>query len=385
MHSNQPDPRNTIGLSSTMRETRYPTEPHRCPCNSRPLANRLSQRRAGATLVETLLALALTGIVLMMINMAIDLNLRTLDSRRADIERALLAQSVLRHMAADLQNAVIYEPIDLSNVPEWSGELPGIDGLGDLDGLGDRDGLDGMEAADSDPLSDDGLGLDDLPSSNTTDIEGSTMPTSVPGLFGNQYELQVDVSHLPRVDQYEAFFTESAEMSFTDIPSDVKTVAYYLNTSLGEMTDASSMEVAGATTSTAMGTGGSGLVRRALDRAITAWAAQSGGLEEQVTSADLLAPEVNYLEFRYFDGNQWLTEWDSQELGGLPVAVEITIGIDPAYGLDAASVDVAQMREMSMTDMSEFMYRLVVRLPTARPLPLDQEFLDMGLLDGGGL
>lgn len=336
-------------------------------------------KRSGATLVETLLALALTGIVLMMINMAIDLNLRTLDSRRADIERALLAQSVLRHMAADLQNAVIYEPIDLSNVPEWSGGLPGLDDLGGLDGLG------GMESSDSGMPPDDGFGLDDLPSSNTMDIEGSTMPTSVPGLFGNQYELQVDVSHLPRVDQYEAFFAESAEMGVRDIPSDVKTVAYYLNTGLGGMADASSMEVAGATTSTAMGTGGSGLVRRALDRAVTAWAAQSGGLEGQVTSADLLAPEVNYLEFRYFDGNQWLTEWDSQQLGGLPVAVEITIGIDPAYGLDAASADVAQMREMSMTDMSEFMYRLVVRLPTARPLPLDQEFLDMGLLDGGGL
>lgn len=339
-----------------------------------------SHRRSGATLVETLLALALTGIVLMMINMAIDLNLRTLDSRRADIERALLAQSVLRHMAADLQNAVIYEPIDLSKVPEWSGGLPELDGLGDLGALA------GMSSGES-GLSDSGSGLDDLPSSNTMDIAGSTTPSSVPGLFGNQFEIQVDVSHLPRVDQYEAFFAESAEMGVRDIPSDVKTVAYYLNTGLGDMNDGAAGGVAGVPASEAMGmgTGGSGLVRRALDRAVTAWAAQSGGMDEQVTSADLLAPEVNYLEFRYFDGNEWRSDWDSQQLGGLPVAVEITIAIDPGYGLDAASADVAQMREMSMTDMSEFMYRLVVRLPTARPLPLNQEFLEMGLLDGGGL
>ncbi len=341
--------------------------------------NPIAQHRSGATLVETLLALALTGIVLMMINLAIDLNLRTLDSRRADIERALLAQSVLRHMAADIQNAVIYEPIDMSKVPEWSGGFPGLGGLGDFDEMG------GMESFDSDLFPSDDLGLDDLPSPNTIDIAGSTMPTSVPGLFGNQFELQVDVSHLPRVDQYETFFAESAETGVQDIPSDVKTVAYYLNTGLGDMNDGSAADVARVTATGTMGMGGSGLVRRALDRAVTAWAANSGGLDEQVTYADLLAPEVNYLEFRYFDGNEWRIEWDSQQLGGLPVAVEITIGIDPGHGLDVNSVDVARMREMSMADMSEFMYRLVVRLPTARPLPLDQDFLDMGLLDGGGL
>jgi hypothetical protein len=36
------------------------------------------------------------------------------------------------------------------------------------------------------------------------------------------------------------------------------------------------------------GTGGSGLVRRALDRAVTAWASQSGSLDTQVTYGDLL-------------------------------------------------------------------------------------------------
>jgi hypothetical protein len=199
--------------------------------------------------------------------------------------------------------------------------------------------------------------------------------------------LQVDVSRLPRVDQYELMFSAASESVITDIPSDVKTVAYYLNSGLADITGASASDAAAAAASAELGTGtgGSGLVRRALDRAVTAWAAQSGGLDAQVTYGDLRAPEVNYLEFRYFDGYQWLTEWDSEQLGGLPVAVEITIGIDPAYGLDQASSDVAAMREISMTDMNEYMYRLVVRLPTARPLPLDQELLDADMMEGVGL
>ena len=191
------------------------------------------------------------------------------------------------------------------------------------------------------------------------------------------------------MDQYELMFSAEAESVVADIPSDVKTVAYYLNSGATEIAGESTSDAAAAAASAELGmgmaSGGSGLVRRALDRAVTAWASQSGSLDTQATYGDLLAPEVNYLEFRYFDGYQWLTEWDSEQLGGLPVAVEITIGIDPAYGLDQASSDVAAMREISMTDMTEYMYRLVVRLPTARPLPLDQELLDADMMGGLGL
>ena len=72
-------------------------------------------------------------------------------------------------------------------------------------------------------------------------------------------------------------------------------------------------------------------------------------------------------------------------LGGLPVAVEVTIGIDPAFGLDEASTDVSEVREAALADMSEYMYRLVIRLPTARPLPLDEESLETGNLEAVGL
>ena len=39
----------------------------------------------------------------------------------------------------------------------------------------------------------------------------------------------------------------------------------------------------------------------------------------------LLTPHLKFLDFRYFDGEQWVSEWNE---GGLPVAVEITVGND---------------------------------------------------------
>jgi len=37
----------------------------------------------------------------------------------------------------------------------------------------------------------------------------------------------------------------------------------------------------------------------------------------------LLTPHIKFLNYRYFDGEQWVTEWNE---GGLPVAIEITMG-----------------------------------------------------------
>jgi type II secretory pathway component PulJ len=314
------------------------------------------RRQSAVTLLELLLALALTGLVMILITTAIELNLRSLDSRRSDVERAQLARAVLRHIAADLKNAVLYEPIDVSGVPEI-----GFEGL-----EGGIDALLGDSMTDLFGSTDLGLGST---TANNLDIAGSLGPTSVPGLFGNQFELQVDISRLPRVDQYQQVFAGAAGAP-ADIPSDVKTVAYFIqfeSADIGLAPPGAASEDAG------------GLTRREWDRAVTAWAARNGGLDASAGLGQILAPEVNHLEFRYFDGMQWNSEWDSEQMGGLPVAVEITIGIDPTYGLDPASTDFAKL-EYAGIDLTEYTYRLVVRLPTARPaIPNDQSLEVWGL------
>lgn len=367
----------------------------------------------GMTLLELLLALALTGLVMVVISMAIDLHLRALDVRRTNVEENQVARAVLRNIATDLRNVVIYEPIDMSGVQDMSsgslgdsfsaddfsdpmgdtgsgdvGGATGGDSSGDMGGGssgsdgrsgdtggdvsgGTGDDLSGMDLGmESDLLLEDGSTV----TLNNADIAGTVIPTNVPGLYGNEFELQVDVSRLPRADQYEMMFAASSLGATVDVPSDVKTVSYFLQTEENTTPDMSADWSVAA---------GSGLVRREMDRAVTSWQSESGDLDTNATGGTLIAPEVNYLQFRYFDGLSWLTEWDSDELGSLPVAVEITLGIDPAHGQDVSELDVTEVTELQMLDMNEFTYRLVVHLPVAQPTGEDESLLTEDLGDLG--
>jgi len=55
----------------------------------------------------------------------------------------------------------------------------------------------------------------------------------------------------------------------------------------------------------------------------------------------LLAPEVKSIEFRYFDGTNWVDSWDSTTIGddtvtpiGAPRAIEVRVGVLPPGGKD---------------------------------------------------
>jgi type II secretory pathway component PulJ len=347
----------------------------RTTIRSRPL-------RAGITLLELLLALALTGVVMVIISMAMQLFLRTLDTRRADVEQAQIARAVLQHIAADIRNAVWYEPLDVSAI----GSLAAT-GAGSSVEEAEADSQTSADEENTDPQSSrsqssnqgasrnsegalpdastlpDGLEdlLDTEPSENVADIAATLAPASAPGLYGNQFELQIDCSRLPRVDQYAAASVGSDSEAAPSVPSDVKTVAYFLRTD-DLMQDAAV---------SSFGSNANGLVRRELDRAAASFSARDGSLDPSQHPGQLLAPEITYLEFRYFDGSSWYTEWDSQQMGGLPTAIEITIGIDPAADRNREDLDVADVRELSVADTNLYMYRLTVHLPVAKPIVAD--------------
>ena len=93
------------------------------------------------TLLEVLLALGLTGVVMVVISMAIHLHLITVDTRRADIEQAQVARGVLQHIAADIRNTVWYEPLDMSSLTDMTA-VPGSSG-----DSGSSDSSSGQESA----------------------------------------------------------------------------------------------------------------------------------------------------------------------------------------------------------------------------------------------
>jgi hypothetical protein len=187
----------------------------------------------------------------------------------------------------------------------------------------------------------------------------STDLPPVPGLYGNQYELQLDISRLPRPDEYQVI-ASATDLTLPHIPSDVKTVTYYLQTMMNAgsgiqdpLQDVRPGAVAAPT----------GLVRREVDRSVMQYAMESGNFQALQRTGDLLAPEVTAVQFSYFDGYSWLTSWDSEQMQGLPVAVEIAVMITPR-----TSQTTSWTNEVADLGSAEaIVYRLVVQLPQGTP------------------
>ena len=306
----------------------------------------------GFTLLEVILATSLAALLLMAVGSAIGIHLRFLDAGRTQVEEAQLARAVLRLIADDLRGAVQYAPPDVEGLVPQMGELPAeIEEMsGELEDLAGDLGVD-LPGSDA---------LDDEETDRTSDLSQSTEPPTIPGLYGNAYELQVDTSRLPRIDEYNGILSSEHGAAVWDMPSDVKTVTYFVADNR-----------AGGTTVTANDSQQcNGLVRREAGRATTAYAAEHGKLDQTDHGIDLLAPEVAAVKFSYCDGTEWLDEWDSIEKGGLPVAVEITLAIVPAKVRQEQADSTVQRAGLAteQTDSSQWLiYRLIVHLPAAEP------------------
>jgi len=306
--------------------------------------------------MELLISLVLTGVVLVLISTAMDLHLHALDRQRATAEEGQLARSLLQRIGNDLRNAVQFSTIDME------------EGLGGLDSGALMNLATGAIASGDIDLADVNIGAmlgggsepEEPTSSYTPDLVSNLEPPVYPGLYGNQFEMQIDISRLPRVEEYHSLFLRTDSYSLVDIPSDVKTVTYYIrpvNQSVGLGSQELFQEESGA----------GGLVRRHLDRAVTNFAYMNGNIDGLMREEKLLAPEVVGLQFQYFDGYQWLPEWDTEIMQGLPVAVEILLLLKSNSPYQSGGV----MTTLSLADLGTDLdadsavvsYRLVVRLP----------------------
>jgi hypothetical protein len=70
-----------------------------------------------------------------------------------------------------------------------------------------------------------------------------------------------------------------------------------------------------------------GLARLEGDRMAIEFADNGSDLQSMAQAAQIMAPEVIELAFRYFDGSVWYDTWDSTATGSLPRAVEVVIGL----------------------------------------------------------
>ena len=298
--------------------------------------------RAGFTLLEVLLTLLISGVIIAAIAGAIGTYLRVSEVGRAEVERAQLARALLRRIADDLRAAVpivveesIWVDIGLPVTTNTTGS--------DTTGTSSTTTATNAVAAASDAAA----------NASSASNAGSSATASA-GFYGTQYELQFDMSRLPKISTslMAADPTLAVPVS-ADALSDVKRVSYYLDT-LAQGTGAT---VAATDATAAPG----GLTRRETSRAAADFEATQGATDVGLQDRQL-APEVAALEFRYFDGAEWLFDWDSSLQGSLPLCVEILVTLraaPPGGGLDPLALQSIPALPDDRT------YRLVVHLPAA--------------------
>ena len=361
-----------------------------------------------------MLALALSGVVLYAVSFAVHLHMRALDIRRTNVEEARLARSILQMIANDLRGTIPNYEVDFSGVEAMiknsasaaatevadalgaaGGSGGGSTGGGSTGGggtggggtggggtggggtSGGTSGGTGGGAGDEsfDETVDETLDDGTPGSNNTIDLASATTLPAETGLFGNMYQLQVDVSRVPRPDQLLAYYNNQAAGNINelrDLPSDIKTVTYYVQIDGGQGVQDEFAKAGQPTTS--------GLVRRSLDRQVTQYAAMSGSTTELFQSGELLGPEVVEVQFLYFDGTELLPEWDSIEMKGLPLAVQVTLIVRPSLPVQPNSQQFAQTQANSMTQDGLLIYQMLVHLPLGQAV-IPEELLEeeMGL------
>ena len=184
------------------------------------------------------------------------------------------------------------------------------------------------------------------------------------GLYGTANQLQFDVSRLPRVDEYAG----NSPTSMVQIASDIKTLSYYVRNEQaggsGTVSTFGATPTPGSSEPSTTGQG-RGLMRLEMDRAVSAYGESNGSVSTGYDNAKLLADEVTSITFRYWNGTEWASEWNSDEMGGLPLAVEIVMTMANPNGVVATTTTAPNYSAAATGQSSDASYRIVVNLPTA--------------------
>ena len=310
------------------------------------------------TLFEVLIVLGLLTTILLLISTALDIHLRQMVINRTEIEEAQLARTVLNKIAQDIRSVVV--AVREENLEVDTAALTAVMGL---------------ESA-ADLLT----GLDEE-NTETEDYEEPVIYGAIPGIYGGLDWIQIDTAKLPRGEMYGSRQVRRGTSSAADRLSASKTVFYYLGQDTGQLT----LDDPRYQPEQLIGSIGRsldpnavryGLFRRQLDRQAMQYAIQEGVEAEYERDDEVLAPEVEWIEFYYFDPTieqmgamgDWVDVWDMDDRQMLPLAVQITVAIRrPEVKRSLLSAGSAN------TVQEPVIYSLVVPIPVNIDIPAEEE------------
>ncbi len=362
-------------------------------------SKRRQMRKRGAfTLLELILSLALTAVIAGLIGGLIQLYLVNQQTGRDSVRQAQMARAILNMIAEDIRTTVRYQQFDTSGLMQLlstdtgsGGGGGGASGGAAAGGGGSGGGAPSAGGASAGGASGGGASGGGAPSAPAaSEAAAPAAPASLPpGIYGSSTSIEIDLSRLPRPDEYYPKFGNTSMGTLGDMPSDVKTVGYYVQAprndgvqdSLGQLS-----QQAASLNSNAVSPINGGLVRRSVDRAVTQYAYEVGQSDQLLRTGDLIAPEVLAVEFQYFDGAAWQIQWDGSTQG-LPQVVKITIAMQResksksnplAPGIAISSINADMMKEYGIE-----VYSTNTIIPGAQLLVAPQGTTASGSTDTG--
>ena len=320
--------------------------------------------RAAFTLIEVILAVGLSTLLILCIASAIDLYRRMTTAATDDMSETRLVRAVFAKLEVDLRDVVPPQPI-AATATTTAGSSSSSSSSGSSSGSksGSSSGSSSSSSSSSSSTQ----------SAQGTDPLQYVYSRSVFGLYGdaNSLVLNTLTPHpLPLAAQQQTG-AQSASQTSSDGPSqiagvhgDMKVVAYF---------------VLGGPQSPILAAGGSGqmtpdgkeitagLARVEGERTAIGYAIETGSTSS--LRARVVAPEIESIGFRYFDGTTWQASWSGATLQSLPQAVEITISV--------GKNDPYNARTQASQDQASRSYRHVVAITSsAAPQPISQQTIN---------
>ena len=313
------------------------------------------------TLFEMLIVLALLSAIMLLIGLTLDIHMRQMTGNRTEVEQAQLARTLLNKIAQEIRSVVV--PLREETLEIDTAALNALMGLEDFSDLL------------SDPSVEDG-GENTEDTGDDEEYEQENIYGVVPGIYGDIDWIQIDTAKLPRGELFGSRQVRRGTSFAADRLSASKTVLYYLGADTGQLSlDDPRYQpeklIGSIGRSLDINTPQYGLFRRELDRQVMQYAIQEGIEREDEQYDEPIAPEIEWIEFAYFDPTltelgmtgDWITEWDMDDRQMLPTAVRITIAIRrPALNRGLLSRNPQNQR-------APVIYSLIVPIPVTIDVP----------------
>ncbi|MBA4105527.1 MAG: hypothetical protein C0485_07190 [Pirellula sp.] len=347
--------------------------------------------RRAFTLMEIVLAIALTSVVMYLLMTAVELYMIRVDSSRGRVESAQLARTILDQMAADLAAMRLDPPAaaassGASGGQQSSGQQTGAgqqSGGGNQGGQSQSAGQGQQGAAGGNAGSGGTGGAAGGSGGSASSTAGSAIaPTTTHGIFGTTEELRIDRAAPPNWARASREVDPTEPPGAIDLP---RTVRYYVN--VGTAQSAQEFAQQGVNVEEETAASVSGLYRELVPTAALSEDADplAGPASREGAKLELLAPEVVKLELHYFDGEQLVDEWDVVEDAGLPAGVEILLTIhEPTYGPSDEADQPSRLTGPQYKEKDLVVYRRFVRLPKVSPPQPATALLPAAQQNGGG-